>query len=142
MDNEESNQIITPMPLPEKCKVLLDTWMQEEKGTGEYKLVGGYWELLYPLFQKYAPEELQKYERATGEKFEHFNSEVREVLDAGDEETNFRNAVNYMIDWMRTHPPGSVHHIDMPDDEILAYIPNQNIDQNDYWGREDNSDLF
>ncbi len=131
-----------PKPLDERCRILLRVWMTNEQGRGEYKYCGGYWEVLYPLLRKYAPEQLDSYERMLPENFDYFDDRVHEILDSGSEEKNFRNAVNYMNARMAMYYPESVHHIEMGDDEILAYVPNQNIDQNDYWGREDNSGLF
>lgn len=133
----------TPKTLEERCNILLHVWMLKEKGRGEYKFCGGYWEVLYPLLQKYAPEKLKEYERMLPDTFDYFDPRVKAALDAGDEESNFRNAVNYMNDRISSlYTTSSVHQIELGDDEILAYVPNQNIDQNQYWGREDNSDLF
>ncbi len=129
--------------LQERCKTLLGIWNANEDGSGQYKFTGGYWEVLYPLLKKYAPEELKRYQNLLSEEFNYFDERVKAKVDTGDEEQNFRNAVNYMNNRIRNmYAAGSEHQIDLGDDEIIAYLPNQNIDQNDYWGREDNSDLF
>lgn len=129
--------------LQERCKALLDIWNANEDGTGRYKYTGGYWEVLYPLLDKYAPGELARYEELLSEQFDYFNERVKAAIDTGNEEENFRNAVNYMNSRMQSmYTAGSIHQIDLGDDEILGYLPNQNIDQSEYWGREDNSDLF
>ncbi|MGK9475597.1 hypothetical protein [Melioribacter sp. OK-6-Me] len=48
---------------------LLNTWIKSEDGTGVYKYVGGYWELLLPLFKKYTPEGIKMYQNLICEEF-------------------------------------------------------------------------
>ncbi|MCA0388486.1 MAG: hypothetical protein LCH52_08325 [Bacteroidetes bacterium] len=119
-----------------KTKTLLKVLSRVEKGNGWYKMLGGYWELIYPMFVKYCPDDLANYERQLTLKPEHFNNRVAEQLDAGNEEENYRNAVNYMNSRIsEMYSPQDIHLIDMGNDEILAYLPNQEIDQSEYWGR-------
>ncbi|GAB1348355.1 hypothetical protein MASR1M107_05670 [Ignavibacteriales bacterium] len=119
-----------------KIRTLLKILSKVEKGNGWYKMLGGYWELIYPMFVKYCPEELADYERKLVLKPENFNKRVANILDSGSEETNYANAVNYMNSRIADmYSPQDIHLIDMGNDEILAYLPNQEIDQSEYWGR-------
>lgn len=121
-----------------KAEQLLDVWNNTEDGTGNYKLTGPYWEVLYPILKEYAAEKLAEYERKCGEKFDFFNSEVKRLVDSGDEEENFLNAINYMNGMENSFAtPQTIHQVDTADDRIIPYIPNQNIDEKDYWGREE-----
>jgi len=115
---------------------LLKNWIAQDKGEGLYKYAGGYWELLYPIFKKYTPDLLKRYENMLMEDFSYFNDDVRNLLDTGDEETNILEAIQYIndrIDSMAS--PQDVHYIELEDDEIIPYIPNQNIDIDNFWGR-------
>jgi len=119
-----------------KLKTLLSVLTKAEKGNGWYRMLGGYWEIIYPMFVKYCPEELAQYESKLALKPQNFNSRVANKLDAGNEEANFARAVNYMNSRIaEMYSPQDIHLIDMGNDEILAYLPNQEIDQSEYWGR-------
>lgn len=119
-----------------KTKSLIKVLTLVEKGNGWYKMLGGYWELMYPMFVKYCPEELAQYENKLALKPDSFNVRVAKHLDTGSEEENYRRAVNYMNSRIsEMYSPQDIHLIDMGNDEILAYLPNQEIDQSEYWGR-------
>lgn len=120
----------------EKVKQLLKTWIETEDGTGNYKLTGPYWEVLYPILKKHEPQLLQQYENKLQEVFENFNEEVKVKVFSGDEELDYMNAINYMNMRERQYANnGDVHYVDFDGDDY-AYIPNQSIDQNEHFGRE------
>lgn len=115
----------------------LHTWLANERGQGEYKQVGGYWEVLYPIFIRVAPEKIKVYENLLGE-FEVFNPQVKKIFDEGSDLYNLIGALLYVKERQAGYAlPGDVHLIDLGNDEIIPYIPNQSIDAHDYWGRED-----
>ncbi|GEM_PF-2436459 len=118
----------------EATKNLLTTWLHNENGKGEYKITGGYWEVLYPILNKYQPNLLEEYESIVGG-FSYFDSEVKELFDQGSDLLNLVGTLLYM-DERRNNLPEDIHYIDLGNDEIKPYIPNQNIDLNNYWGRE------
>ncbi|MGK9475596.1 hypothetical protein [Melioribacter sp. OK-6-Me] len=66
------------------------------------------------------------------------NDRIKEMLDSGDEETNVRNAIEYMnqrIDDMYT--PNDYHYYyDEETDEDIPYLPNTYIDIDEHYGRE------
>jgi hypothetical protein len=116
--------------IKEKCKSLIRVWIQQENGDGVYKLTGGYWEVLLPILEKYAPNELAEYGQLLGENFDIRNQQVKTLLDMGLEETNYKNALEFMnerIDMFAT--PQDPHYIDLGDDNIIAYIPNQAVQE-------------
>lgn len=117
-------------------KSLLENWIAQETGEGLYKFTGGFWEVLYPILKKYQPELLRKYENLLGEEFNNFNEKVKEIYDSFDEEQNIINAINYMNEKMRYSTANEIQLIDIGDDELLPYLPNQNIDSKQYWGRD------
>jgi len=115
--------------LKEKCDTVLRVWISNSDPEGEYKLTGGYWEVLYPLLKKHSPELLRMYENFVGE-FDYFNEEVRNHLSTGDEEKDFINAIGYMNARERMYAtPMDRHAIDLGDDRIIYYIPNQSLDE-------------
>ncbi|MCK9209256.1 MAG: hypothetical protein M0P61_00330 [Ignavibacteriaceae bacterium] len=124
------------MELREKVKLLLNTWIQTEDGTGTFKLTGPYWEVLYPILKKHEPDLLKQYENKLQEVFENFNEEIREKVSSGDEEQDYVNAINYMNAREKQYANnGDVHYVDNDGDDY-AYIPNVSIDQNEHFGRE------
>ncbi len=120
-------------------KKFLELLTVQEKGECAYKFFGGYWELAYPIFKKYAPEELKKYENKLPEEFDYFNPRVAEILASGDEITDWRNAVNYCNNRMGSYAnPTDVDYITDPETgDDIPYIPNQSIDAAQHFGRED-----
>jgi hypothetical protein len=113
---------------------ILTYWLNTEKGRGEYKRVGGYWEVLYPILKKYQPDLLSRYENIIGD-FNYFNEDVRKLFDQGNELYNLIASLQYMEE-RKYNQPDDVHYIEIEEDEYLPYIPNQNIDSQQYWGRE------
>lgn len=110
-------------------KYLID--MEYEDMKGWYKYFGGYWELVYPIFKKYNPEELKEYEDLLNEEFTYFNPRVREILDTGEEHYNIMLAVKYFNNRLDNYAGvNDIHYIeaDDSDDEIIPYIPNQALD--------------
>ena len=125
------------MTTKEKCLQILDVWMQSEDGNGNYKLTGPYWEVLYPLLLKHAPEKLKQYESMLNDRFDYFDAEVKQAIDVGNEDQNYINAINYMNEMEDNFATTTyIHEVDLGNDRIKPYIPNQSIDENDYWGRE------
>lgn len=116
---------------------LLQNWNETENGEGLFKFTGGYWEVLHPILKKYAPKQLAEYEKAAGETFDYFNEEVKKSLATGDEETDIKNAIDYLNGRLEQYATANdVHIIDLGDDNIIPYMPNQDIDPSDYFGRE------
>lgn len=114
------------MELSEKCRRLLLQWRANEQGEGLFRLTGPYWEVLYPILLKYAPNQLHAYENLIMEEFEVFNDDVKEVVDVGNEEKNYRNAIKYMNareDMYAT--PLDPHYITIKNGDELEYIPNR-----------------
>jgi len=130
MENENSY-------VKELAESLINTWLRAENGEGLYKYAGGYWEVLLPILRKYVPKKLKMYENMLGVEFNYSNEKVKELLDAGDEETNMRNAIEYINNRIDSfYLPSEVHFIDDGNGEDIPYIPNQNIDINQYYGRD------
>jgi len=118
------------MNLKNKCDNLLRTWIENADPQGEYKLTGGYWEVLYPILKTHSPELLKKYEDIVGE-FDTFNEDVRNKLSTGLDETDFKNALEYMQAQEKNFgTPADRHNIDLGNDNVIAYIANQNLDEN------------
>lgn len=116
------------MEIDEKCKQLLRLWISHENGEGHYKLTGAYWEVLLPILEKYAPDELEVYSQYVGEDFDLQNLQVKQTVDKGIEDTNYRNAIKYLNHRMDSYAtPQDPHYVDLGDDNIVAYIPNQAI---------------
>jgi hypothetical protein len=123
--------------IEEYCLLLLKVLTQNEKGNGWYKMLGGYWELIYPMLEKYQPERLKLYDKLLADELNYFNIRVYKNLDSGDEYENWQNAVRYMNERIANmNSPQDYHLIDLGNDEIISYIPNQPIDQEIYWGRD------
>lgn len=120
----------------ELSKSLLENWIAEETGEGLYKFTGGFWEVLYPILKKYQPELLKRYENLLGEEFEYFNPIVKELYDCHSDEQNIVNAINYMNERMSYATANEIYLIEIGGDELIPYMPNQNIDIQQYWGRE------
>ncbi|HEX2868713.1 MAG TPA: hypothetical protein VHO03_16855 [Ignavibacteriales bacterium] len=123
------------MTIDEKIKNLLNLWIATDNGQELYRFTGPYWEVLYPLMEQHAPKELGQYENIAGP-FEVFNEDIKKKYESGNEDTDFRNTINYMNGRLYSTSSTDVHLIDMGYDNIIAYLPNQEIDQKGYWGRE------
>ncbi len=122
------NEYLTKM-----TKLILDNWIGNETGRGLFRYAGGYWELLYPILKKYQPGLLREYEGLVGE-FNYFNERVREKLDRGSEIENFVEALNYANSRIDDYASELEYHLillDEGEDEIIKYIPNQALDQDD-----------
>lgn len=120
------------MSMPDRVKQFLNLMNSQENGERLYKYLGGYWEVIYPMFLKYAPEELKTYENTAVEEFVNFNPRVKELLDAGNEEENWANAINYYNGRLKYYNASDQHIIEidydlMKDDEddYIGYIPNE-----------------
>ncbi len=121
--------------LREKTEMLLKLWIENDTGSGLYKNTGPFWETLYEILRKYQPELLSDYSRIVGD-FSYFNDEIKSEYDYGRDELNFMAALQYMNDWMNSyHSSNEVHLVELNGEEI-PYMPNQNIDTDQYFGRE------
>ncbi len=119
--------------MEKKCKELLKLWLTLPENTFKYS--GPYWEALKQVLKKYAPEEFGKYEAFAGP-FEYENGDVLKAYDLGDDESNFEAAMEYIgIRQNSMLQPDSAHIIEV-DGEDMAYIPNERMDQDEYFGRE------
>lgn len=126
----------TIKPLPDRLKTFLEVMKLQEKGFGTFKFFGVYWEVIHPLFNKYQPELLKSYENLLNEEFEYFNPRVKEIIDTGDEEQNFKNAVNHYNREFQYKQTPDIDYVEDPDSGLdIAYMPNQSIDQNMHFGR-------
>lgn len=105
--------------------VLLD----QERGTGLFRYFGGYWEVIYPILKKYDPQDLNEYEGLLCDQFTYFNPEVKELLDAGDEESNWALGINYFNARRQYYSASDIHYIEPKDDEKdpIPYMPNQYV---------------
>jgi hypothetical protein len=135
---EENSDGLTPEEfLKDRTMLFLQNLLETDNGKKLYRQTGPYWETLYPVFKKYAPQELlAEYERRAGP-FDYFNEAVKAEYDYKDDLLNFMAALKYQetrFDTMQS--PEDVHLIEL-DGEEYAYIPNQNIDQDQYFGRGD-----
>lgn len=123
----------------DSVKTFLNLLIEQEDGSGLYKIFGGYWELAYPIMQNHAPEELKTYENMFPEDFEYFNPRVNEILTAGDEGKDWKNAVLYYNSRLDSHhTTQDVDYIPDPETgEDIPYLPNQSINVKQHFGRED-----
>ncbi len=129
------------MDVKKVCKELLRNWIAQEDGSGLYKYSGRYWEILYPLLQKHAPEELKQYEKTVGEEFNYFNEDVQRRIDKRNDEKNLKITLEYINSRIDNYSkPSDVDYIELPNEELLPYVPNQNIDVNQHFGREENEE--
>lgn len=101
----------------------------------EYKHFGGYWELVLPLLRQYFPERLRAYEKECSENFTQQNLTVKGFLDEEDDLTNITNAIEYFRVRQSGNYAGEPHYITIGDEDI-AYIPNESVDQDTHFGRE------
>ena len=127
------------LDLHKSCKKQLELWISNYLQNGErtHCFAGGYWELLYPLFEKYAPSELKYYEDLICDEFSYFNPRVKEILDLGNEEKNYRKAIKYLNSRISFSDYDEVHYIHDPESgEDIPYLPNYYIDINSHYGRE------
>jgi hypothetical protein len=121
----------------EAVNSLLDTWLTNERGQGEYKQTGGFWEALHPILFKIAPQKAGKYENVVGG-FTEFDDKVKDLFDEGSDIYNVLGALLYIKERENSFAtPQDIHQIDLGNDEIMPYIPNQSINSKDFWGRED-----
>lgn len=127
------------MDITKKLNSLLNELYSSERGSGQYRLLGPWFEVVYPLFRKYIPEKLKSYECLLWEPVELFNQEIARLVDKGSESKNLNAGYRYYKQMISIYAtPETVHQIDDPrTEDTLAYIPNQYVDQSDYWGRED-----
>jgi hypothetical protein len=134
---EENNDGLTPIAfLKDRTKLYLLNLLEVDQGRNFYKQTGPYWENLYLVLKKYAPEQLAEYERQAGP-FDYFNEEVRTEYDFKDDLLNFMAALAYQQERFDSRQiPDEVHYIELGDNEEFVYVPNQSIDQDQYSGRE------
>jgi hypothetical protein len=109
-------------------RTLLEIWLSTESGEGLFRFTGGYWEVLYPILQKYQPRLLKQYESLLGEEFSFFNEEVREKLTTNDELQDLENAINYYNERIGVATADTTHTIELDGDKTIEYMPNQNLD--------------
>lgn len=135
---EENSDGLTPEEfLKDRTKLYLQNLLETDNGKKLYRQTGPYWENLYPVLQKYTPELLAEYERQTGP-FDYFNEEVKAEYDHKDDLLNFMAALAYQgMRYDTMQRPEDVHLIELGEIDDYAYIPNQNIDQAQYLGREE-----
>lgn len=122
--------------LEERVPMLLDTWIEVERGKKVFRQVGPYWEVLYTILKQYAPDEFKEYERLAGP-FDFFNEEVKKQYDYQDNLLNFMAALAYQEKRYQSFSDAADLHIIELNGKDYTYLPNQNIDQNQYFGRED-----
>ena len=90
-----------------------------------FRLTGPYWEVLHPILLKYAPTDLCRYENLRIEVFEIFNDEIKVLVDTGNEEKNYRNAIKYMGSRIDMYTlPSDYHYIDLKSGDSVKYMPN------------------
>jgi hypothetical protein len=134
---EANSDGLTPEEfLKDRTKLFLQNLLETDNGRKLYRQTGPYWENLYPVFKKYAPELLAEYERQAGP-FDYFNEAVKVEYDYKNDLLNFMAALAYQgmrYDTMQN--PEDVHILEIDGDDY-AYIPNQNIDQDQHFGRGD-----
>ncbi|MDQ7818658.1 MAG: hypothetical protein RDU14_16655 [Melioribacteraceae bacterium] len=135
---EENSDGLTPEEfLKDRVKLSLQTLVETDNGRKLYRQAGPYWENVYPVFKKYAPELLAEYERQAGP-FDYFNEAVKAEYDYKDDLLNFMAATAYQeMRYDTMQRPEDVHIIELDGNDDFAYIPNQNIDQAQYLGREE-----
>lgn len=118
------------MNLKEKCDQLIKTWIETEDGSGNFKLSGVCWEILYPVLKKNSPELLKKYEDRLSIEFDVFNADIFDKLSTGIDDKDFENAVNYMNAREQSYAtPDEVDYFDVGDDRVIPYIANQALDE-------------
>lgn len=134
---EENSDGLKPEKfLRQRIKLYLQNLLQTDNGRKLYRQTGPYWENLYPVFKKYSPELLAEYERLAGP-FDYFNEQVKAEYDYKDDLLNFLAALAYQeMRYDTMQDASAIHFIEVGGNEI-AYMPNQNIDQNQYLGREE-----
>lgn len=126
--------------ISDTANTLLDVWIKTDNGQGLFRYTGGFWEVLYPILKKEAPEKLKEYENIVGE-LDHFNPQIKEQFDYQSDLLNLLGALRYMNERAdRFHSADEAHIIEIEDEDgdsiDIAYIPNQSIDQGQYFGRE------
>jgi hypothetical protein len=132
---EENSDGLTPEEfLRDRTKMYLLNLMEVDQGRKFYKQTGPYWETLYPVLKKYAPLQLAVYERQAGP-FDYWNEAVKTEYDYKDDLLNFMAALAYQeVRFDAMYTPEDVHILEIDGDDY-AYIPNQNIDQAQFFGR-------
>jgi len=135
---EENNDGLKPEQfLKDRTKLWLQNLLETDNGKKIYRQTGPYWENLYPIFEKYTPELLAEYERQAGP-FDYFNEAVKAEYDYKEDLLNFLAALAYMeMRYDNLQRPDDVHFIELGENDNYVYMPNQNIDQNQYLGREE-----
>lgn len=135
---EENADGLTPEEfLKDRTKLYLLNLLETDENGTFYKQTGPYWETFYEVLKKYAPFQLDAYERRAG-KFTYFDERVRAEYDYKDDLLNFMAALAYQgmrYDTMQN--PDEVHLIELGEEDDYAYMPNQSIDQDQYFGRGD-----
>ena len=135
---EENNEgLAADAFMKDRTKLYLLNLLEVNQGRNYYKQTGPYWENLYLVLKKYAPQQLAEYERQAGP-FDYFNEEVRAEYDYKDDLLNFMAALAYQQERFDSlQQPDEVHYIELGGNEEFIYTPNQNIDQDQYLGREE-----
>ena len=135
---EENSDGLTPEEfLEDRTKLFLQNLLETDNGKKLYRQTGPYWETLHTVFKKYAPELLAEYERQAGP-FDYFNEAVKAEYEYKDDLLDFMAALAYQgMRYDTMQRPEDVHLIELAGDDDYAYIPNQNIDQDQYLGREE-----
>ena len=133
---EENSDGLSPDEfLADRTKLYLQNLLQTDNGQKLFRQTGPYWETLYFILQKYAPAELVVYERFAGP-FNSFDETVKAEYDHKDDLLNFMAALAYQeMRFDTLQNPDEVHILEVDNDDY-AYIPNQNIDQERYFGRD------
>lgn len=121
--------------LKDRTKLYLQNLLQTDNGMKLFRQAGPYWETFCPILKKYAPAELAVYERFAGP-FDYFNEKVKAEYDHKNDLLNFLAALAYQeMRYNTMQNPNEVHLIEV-DGEEIPYMPNQNIDVDQYFGRE------
>lgn len=124
------------MEAKEKVKDLLENWLDQETGEGLFKFTGMFWEALHPLMQKHQPELLAKYSNLLGESFDYFNPKVKALCAGLTEEELLSKTLDYYSARLEYSTANDPHILSFDEDDVVAYLPNQSIDQGQYFGRE------
>lgn len=121
--------------IKDRANQLLDIWIEQESGQELYKNIGPYFEVFYPILKKYVPEKLTEYEKKV-KQIDFFNEEVKKEYDYNSDIINFIASLSYLEEAnLSNHFTQDVHYI-LLNNNTVPYMPNSNIDINQYLGRD------
>ncbi len=124
--------------IEKKASQLLNIWIEHDKGEEFYKNTGPYFEVFYEILKKYVPEKLLEYEKLI-KPIDFFSEEVKREYNYNSDILNFMASLSYLSEReMNISSPQDVHYIELGGIEV-PYMPNSNIDKNQFLGREGNA---